>query len=71
VNSGEVDVPADQWDGTVAAATHAGLPVYASTVQGKVTMTAPTASGSYRTRVGYVTGALKVAVSIGDPVYIP
>jgi hypothetical protein len=73
VTSGETTAKDSAWE-TKPVATDTGKLVWASeTTVGKITYTAPTTSGSYKTKVGIITFAnasadtTRVAVQIGDP----
>jgi hypothetical protein len=67
--SGVADVPASQFDSAPAAA-NVGSRVFVSTTSGKITLTAPSATGDLLQRAGVLVdgGANpKVLVQIGDP----
>jgi hypothetical protein len=72
-NVGELAIPDARWD-AVPAVTDVGKLVYLSETNGKVTMTAPSTSGSIVIKVGVITmggaGAVKLAVQIGDGVIL-
>ena len=71
--AGEVAVPDAVWD-SVPAVGDVGKVVYMSATAGNVTLTAPSTTGDTVQKVGVVTfggtGAVKVAVQVGDGVLL-
>ncbi len=73
VVSGEISTPDAVWD-SVPAVTDVGKKAFLSETAGKITLTAPSTSGSTVIKVGIVTrggtGAVKLAIQIGDGVVL-